>query len=32
MFHQNGVPVAFFMFVAYAQLTNKTFTDAGIRA
>ena len=32
MFHQNGFPVIYFMFLAYAQLTNKVFTDAGKRA
>ena len=32
MSHQNRVLVTYFMFLAYAQLTNKAFTDAGKRA
>ena len=30
-FHQNGVTVTYFMGLAYAQLTNMAFTDAGKR-
>ena len=31
-FHQNGFSVTVFMFLAYAQLTNKAFTDTDKRA
>ena len=31
-FHLSGVPVTYFMFLAYAQLTNNAFTDAGKQA
>ena len=31
-FHQNEVPATYFMSLAQAQLSNKTFTDAGKRA